>query len=85
VSTGQLILASASSTRAALLRGAGIEFSTVAAELDEAALRDSLVRDQAQPEEIARLIAALLEDDHPLLSGETIYLDGGHAITHGRI
>ncbi len=39
----------------------------------------------AQPEEIARLIAALLEDDHPLLSGETIYLDGGHAITHGRI
>jgi hypothetical protein len=26
-----------------------------------------------------------LQDDHPLLSGETIYLDGGHAITHGRI
>ena len=39
----------------------------------------------AQPGEIARLIAALLQDDHPLLSGETIYLDGGHAITHGRI
>jgi len=39
----------------------------------------------AQPDEIARLIAALLQDDHPLLSGETIYLDGGHAITHGRI
>ena len=57
MSTGQLILASASSTRTALLRGAGIEFSTVAAELDEAALRNSLVRDQAQPEEIALALA----------------------------
>lgn len=33
-----------------------------------------------QPEEIARVVAGLMENPTPLLAGETIYLDGGLAI-----
>jgi NAD(P)-dependent dehydrogenase (short-subunit alcohol dehydrogenase family) len=33
-----------------------------------------------QPEEIGRVVAALIETATPLLAGETIYLDGGQAI-----
>jgi len=34
------------------------------------------------PEEVARLVAALLVEDIPFLTGETIYLDGGQGINH---
>jgi NAD(P)-dependent dehydrogenase (short-subunit alcohol dehydrogenase family) len=33
-----------------------------------------------QPEEVARVVAALIAADTPLLAGETIYLDGGQTI-----
>ncbi len=33
-----------------------------------------------QPEEVARVVAGLLDNPTPLLAGETIYLDGGQAI-----
>ncbi len=33
-----------------------------------------------QPEEVARVVAALIGADTPLLAGETIYLDGGQTI-----
>jgi NAD(P)-dependent dehydrogenase (short-subunit alcohol dehydrogenase family) len=33
-------------------------------------------------EEIARLVAALFSEDIPFLTGETIYIDGGHGIAH---
>jgi len=35
-----------------------------------------------QPGDVARLVAALFGEDIPYLTGETIYLDGGHAIAH---
>jgi len=34
------------------------------------------------PEEVARLIGALFAEDLPYLIGETIYMDGGHGISH---
>lgn len=35
-----------------------------------------------QPEEVARLIGALFTEDIGFLTGETIYLDGAHALHH---
>ena len=35
-----------------------------------------------RPEEIAKLVAALLTEDIPYLIGETIYVDASHAIAH---
>ena len=34
------------------------------------------------PEEVARLVTALFIEDIPFLTGETIYLDGGHGANH---
>ena len=34
------------------------------------------------PEEVARVVAALLAADVAYLTGETIYLDGGHGVNH---
>ena len=34
------------------------------------------------PGEVARLVAALFSEDIPFLTGETIYMDGGHSIAH---
>ncbi len=34
----------------------------------------------AAPDEVGRLVAALFRADVPYLTGETIYLDGGHGI-----
>jgi NAD(P)-dependent dehydrogenase (short-subunit alcohol dehydrogenase family) len=33
-------------------------------------------------EDIARLVAAIFSEDIPFLTGETIYIDGGHGIAH---
>ncbi len=33
-------------------------------------------------EDVARLVAALLDEDIPYLTGETLYLDGGHGMAH---
>jgi NAD(P)-dependent dehydrogenase (short-subunit alcohol dehydrogenase family) len=33
-------------------------------------------------EEIARLVAGIFSEDIPFLTGETIYIDGGHGIAH---
>ena len=33
-------------------------------------------------EDVARLVAALYAEDIPFLTGETIYIDGGHGIAH---
>ena len=35
-----------------------------------------------RPEEVARLVAALLCEDIPYLTGETIYVDASHSIAH---
>ena len=35
-----------------------------------------------QPEEVARLIGALFSEGIAFLTGETIYLDGAHALNH---
>ena len=34
------------------------------------------------PEEVARLVTALMTDSIPFLTGETIYIDGGHGMNH---
>jgi NAD(P)-dependent dehydrogenase (short-subunit alcohol dehydrogenase family) len=34
------------------------------------------------PEEVARLVAAIFTESIPYLTGETIYVDGGHGIAH---
>jgi NAD(P)-dependent dehydrogenase (short-subunit alcohol dehydrogenase family) len=39
----------------------------------------------SQPEEVADFTARLLQGDLTLLTGETIYVDGGHSIDHGRV
>ncbi len=39
----------------------------------------------SQPEEVADFTARLLDGDLTLLTGETIYVDGGHSIDHGRV
>ncbi|MFG1285079.1 SDR family NAD(P)-dependent oxidoreductase [Xanthobacter autotrophicus] len=41
----------------------------------------SFVRRPGEPNEIARLVAALYSEDIPFLTGETIYVDGGHGIS----
>ena len=33
-------------------------------------------------EEVARLVAALFEEDLPFLTGETIYIDGAQGMAH---
>lgn len=53
----QLILASASRTRADLLRAAGLEFQVRPARIDEVALRQSLQAEGASPREIADMLA----------------------------
>ncbi len=40
------------------------------------------LRRPGSPEEVARLVGALFREDIPYLTGETIYLDGGHGIAH---
>jgi len=40
------------------------------------------MRRGGEPNEVARLIGALFSEDIPFLTGETIYLDGAHALNH---
>ncbi len=40
------------------------------------------LRRGGEPEEVARLIGALYSEDIPFLTGETIYIDGAHALHH---
>ncbi|MBJ20953.1 MAG: SDR family oxidoreductase [bacterium] len=40
------------------------------------------MRRGGEPAEVARLIGALFSEDIPFLTGETIYIDGGHALNH---
>lgn len=52
-----LVLASVSATRAAVLRGAGVEFEAVASHLNEAALKEELLRADRGPAKIAQALA----------------------------
>lgn len=52
-----IILASGSTIRAQLLRNAGVSFDTVLPRVDEAAIRDSLVAENASPRDIADALA----------------------------
>ena len=54
-----LILASASPSRARILRNAGVRFEIVPANVDEGAAKAELARESAQPEKIASALAAL--------------------------
>ena len=58
-----LVLASGSATRAALLRGAGIDFQIDAADLDEAAVREAVRADGGD----AGAAAAALADEKAVL------------------
>lgn len=54
-----LVLASASRTRAALLRDAGLAFETVPAAVDEAAVKQKLSREGASAERVAGALAEM--------------------------
>jgi septum formation protein len=54
-----IVLASASASRAALLRAAGVPFTVVASELDEEPVKARMLRDSAAPDAIARSLAEL--------------------------
>lgn len=50
-------------------------------------LRDFLAKripggKHGEPQDIARLVAAIFSEDIPFLNGETIYIDGGQGIAH---
>lgn len=55
--TDKLVLASKSSFRSALLKNAGIEFSTASADIDERAVEAPLYETGATPEEVAQVLA----------------------------
>ena len=55
----QIVLASASATRAQMLRAAGLDIVVQAARIDEDAARDALVAEGARPREIADALAEL--------------------------
>ncbi len=55
--TEPLILASKSPFRAALLKNAGVEFSTASAAIDERAVEAPLYKSGATPEEVAQVLA----------------------------
>lgn len=55
--TDKLILASKSPFRSALLKNAGIEFSTASADIDERAVEAPLYETGAMPEEVAQVLA----------------------------
>ena len=38
--------------------------------------------DVGTPEEVARFVAAILGEKIPYLTGETVYVDGGHGMNH---
>ena len=40
------------------------------------------VRAPAPPEDVSRLVASILSEEIPFLTGETIYIDGGQGIAH---
>jgi septum formation protein len=52
-----LILASASEIRAKLLRNAGLEIETIAARVDEDAIKASLLAEDAKPRDVADMLA----------------------------
>lgn len=54
-----VILASGSSTRQAMLRAAGVEFTVDVAAIDEASVLESLQSEQAKPREAADLLAEM--------------------------
>lgn len=81
----RLILASSSSTRADMLRRAGVEFEVVAPKVDEDAIKAALVAENAKPRDIAdalaeakaRKIAAKHPDALVLGSDQVLDFQGG--------
>ena len=57
--TDQIVLASGSDIRATLLRNAGVEFTVQVARVDEDALRQSLLAEDASPRDIADALAEM--------------------------
>lgn len=79
-----VILASASTGRAQMLRDAGVEFEIQPAKIDEASIKDALVADGAKPHDIAdalaeykaRKISAKFPDAFVIGSDQVLALDG---------
>ena len=65
----KLVLASGSQIRAQLLRNAGLEFGVDVARIDEAAIKDALLAEDAPPRDIADTLAEMkarkIADKHP--------------------
>ncbi len=55
----QIILASASASRAALLRGAGVAFDIEASGVDEGAIKSAMLMEHARPSAVAERLAEL--------------------------
>lgn len=77
----RLILASASSTRIAMLENAGLDIESLPAKLDEAAMREALLAESAPPRDIADTLAEAkarkISEKHPdaLVIGSDQVLD----------
>lgn len=64
-----IILASTSPTRQAMLRAAGLDFTSVAPRVDEVSIRDALIAEGANPRDIADTLAEMkarkVAEKHP--------------------
>lgn len=64
-----IVLASGSAIRAQLLRNAGLDFDVQVARIDEDAIKDALIAEQASPRDIADALAEMkarkIADKHP--------------------
>ena len=87
----QLILASASTARSALLRGAGIGFRTDPAEVDEPAIRDAALAHDRGPDaiavELAEAKARAVAERHPglvVLGADQVLVHNGRLVSKPR-
>ena len=81
-----LVLASASTARARLLRDAGVKFAVRPAEIDETAIRDKALAEGRAPEQIARILAITKAQAISAKSSRSIVLGADQVLVHsGRI
>lgn len=79
----QLILASASATRIALLRGAGLAVDARPVRLDEPAIRAALAADGATPRDMADALAEMKAARMAVRAPEAVVIGSDQVLDHG--